>query len=184
MIERLLLDLDGVLVKLSAGICRHYNKPWPYTENRQYPWKIAPEIGMTDPEVWDSLSYEFWRDLEPFPHMKEFVGLLEERFGAENICLLTAPIEGRHCMDGKRAWIRKHLPAYSQRFLIGTGKFFCAAPNHALIDDREKNVKLFKKAGGQALLVPAPWNHRFSEAPLEALKTWLKQVEGSRVEPQ
>lgn len=184
MIERVLLDMDGVLVQMAEGVCEFHNKPWPYKEGERGPWKLAPLLGLTEEECWAPLGYDYWRNQKPYPYMREFVDLLEEHFGPENICLLSAPIETRGCIDGKRDWIAEHLPDYKWRCQFGWAKQFCASPNSVMIDDRESNIIKFKKAGGHTFLVPGAWNNRFQEHPLEALKEWiaaLKVLDKSRL---
>lgn len=178
MIHRVVVDMDGVLVQQVAGSCRLHNKPWPYTENKQYPWKLAPLLGLTEEECWggDGLGYDFWRNLEPYPHMLELLGLLEVRFGAENICILSAPIIKHGCIDGKRDWIAEHLPDYVWRCMFGWSKQFCAGPNTALIDDKTDNIKKFDEAGGHGVLFPRPWNARFGQNGIEVVKTWLESL--------
>jgi len=173
MIDRILLDLDGVLVNFVGGACKLHNKPWPYTKDEQGSWDIESLFGMTSPAFWSPLGYEFWRNLDPYPHMHQFVEALERKFGEEHICLLTSPPKQKGAIEGKIDFIRDHLPQYRRRFLVGPAKEFCASPRHALIDDSDANIEKFRYAGGQVFLVPGPWNHRFKEEPLPALLEWL-----------
>lgn len=177
MIERVCLDMDGVIVMMTEGVCRYHGKPYPYKEGEQGSWILSPQLGMTWEECWGNLGYEFWRNLKPYPYMREFIGILEARFGPENICLLSAPIKTRGAIDGKRDWIREYLPDYVDRSQIGKAKHFCASPTSVLIDDNEDNIRIFRKAGGHTFLVPSLWNRRFREHPLVALKQWIKALE-------
>lgn len=186
MIDRILLDLDGVLVDFMGGAKRIHNKSYdghphdPLNQEEQKPWDIEPIFGMSPSEVWEPMGFEFWRDLSPLPGMREFVAALEAEFGEEHICLLTSPIRTDGCIDGKMAWIRRHLPQYRRRFLVGPAKEFCASPRHCLIDDHELNIAKFEEAGGHGFLVPAPWNRRFKKEPLPTLKIWLSGVRAAR----
>lgn len=179
MIDRILLDLDGVLVDFIGGAKRLHGKSvpnhphCPATQSEQSPWEIEPIFGMTAPQLWDPMGRQFWASLQPMPHMKTYVQLLEAKFGEKNICLLTSPIRTDGCIDGKMDWIKKHLPQYRRQFLVGPAKQFCASDRHALIDDHTKNIEAFKDAGGHTFLVPAPWNPRFNEDPAAALALWL-----------
>lgn len=186
MIDRILLDLDGVLVDFMEGATKLHRKVYdghphnPATQTEQKPWDIEPLFGMSAPEVWEPMGFEFWRDLKPLPHMKDLVAALESEFGEEHICLLTSPIRTDGCIDGKMAWIRQHLPQYKRRFLVGPAKEFCSSPRHALVDDHEGNEVKFRESGGHVFLVPAPWNRRFKEEPVAAIKKWLIEVRQAR----
>ncbi|MGD9726515.1 MAG: hypothetical protein AB7L09_00585 [Nitrospira sp.] len=183
MIDRVLLDLDGVLVDFLGGACRLHNKPYngyphdPATQIEQRPWDIEPLFEMTAPQVWDPMGREFWANLEPLPHCHEYVEILSRKFGEENICILTSPIRTDGCIDGKMDWIRRHLPQFSRRFLVGPAKQFCASPRHVLVDDHAKNIEAFRDAGGHVFMVPAPWNHRFKEYPVKALVEWVNALD-------
>jgi 5'(3')-deoxyribonucleotidase len=179
LIDRILLDLDGVLVMLLDGLQRFHNKTCPGyphnpdTQTEQMPWDIPPIFGMTEAEIWEPLGYEFWRDLKPTPWCYKIVELLTNKFGEKNICLLSSPIRTDGCIDGKIEWIRRNLPQFRRQFLIGPRKEFAAGPSHCLVDDHIVNIKAFQKAGGQTFLFPASWNHRFREHPVVAMQWWI-----------
>jgi hypothetical protein len=61
-------------------------------------------------------------------------------------------------MPGKVAWLEKHLPSYSRRFLFGPKKEFCAGPDRLLVDDHDLNTEAFAASGGRTFLVPRQWN--------------------------
>lgn len=183
MIDRILLDLDGVLVDFLGGACRLHDKTYvghphdPETQVEQTAWEIEPIFQMTAPALWEPMGREFWKNLEPLPWAREVVGLLSKKFGEDNICLLTSPIRTDGCIDGKMDWIREHLPQFRRRFLVGPAKQFCASPRHCLVDDRTTNIEGFKAVGGHGFLFPAPWNHRFREHPVQSLKKWLDALD-------
>jgi len=183
LIDRILLDMDGCIADFLGGACKFHNKPYaghphdPDNQVEQTSWDIEPIFQMTAPELWEPLGYEFWRDLEPLPWCHEIVALLNARFGEENICLLTSPIRTDGCIDGKMAWIRKHVPQFRRRFLIGPAKQFAASPRHCLVDDHHKNIEVFKEAGGHTFLFPAPYNRRFKEHPVKALQGWIDALD-------
>lgn len=183
MIRRVLLDMDGVLVDFLGGACRLHNKTYeglphdPDNQPEQKPWDIEPLFEMTPPELWDPMGREFWANLDPLPHAFEVVDILTKRFGEENICLLTSPVRTDGCIDGKMDWIRKHLPQFKRQFLVGPAKQFAASAQHVLVDDHAKNIEAFKDAGGHVFMFPAPWNHRYNEHALPALKRWVEALD-------
>jgi len=183
MIDRILLDLDGVLVDFLGGACRLHNKTYdghphdPKNQVSQKPWEIEPIFGMTAPALWEPMGRDYWRNLKPLDHCHKVVEILSRKFGEGNICLLTSPIRTDGCIDGKMDWIREHLPQFRRRFLVGPAKQFCASPRHCLVDDRTFNIEGFKGVGGHGFLFPAPWNGRFKERPVKALQQWIDALD-------
>jgi len=173
---KILLDMDGVLVDFVKGLCTFHNKPYPFTPGVQGSWDLEPILKMSSKDLWSPLGYDFWAGLDPYSYMEEYLNLLETKFGRENICLLTSPPKSVGAVEGKIAFIEKYLPNYTNRFLVGPAKEFCAAPNHLLIDDYIENIEKFRKAGGQTFLVPGAWNTKFNENPLESLKEFLNSL--------
>ena len=179
MIDRVLLDMDGVIVDFLGGAKAFHGKDYkwhphePGKQTEQTSWNIEPIWGLTPQELWDPLDRPFWAGLDPHPWMPQIIALLEGHFGVDNICLLTSPIRTPGAIEGKIDWIRKHLPQYRRQFLVGPAKQFCAGPRHVLVDDHDVNIKKFSDAGGHTFLFPAPWNGRFNEHPVVALEEWL-----------
>jgi len=108
---------------------------------------------------WRAFGRKEWAN---FPVSDEFQWLLNSckaLVGRENIYILTTPILDPDCAAGKMEWIYKYCPKWLHRqYLIGPCKHMCARPNALLIDDSDENVNKFREHGGQALLVPRPWN--------------------------
>jgi len=183
MIDRILLDLDGCLVDFLGGVCEFHDKTYdghphdPDNQTEQKTWNIEPLFQMTAPQLWNPLGYEFWLNLEPLPWCHEVIAILNAKFGENNVCLLTSPIRTDGCIDGKMAWIRKHIPQFRRQFLVGPAKQFAASPRHCLVDDHHKNIESFKDAGGHGFLFPAPYNHRFKEHPVDALREWVAALD-------
>lgn len=151
--RKCLLDMDGVLADFIGGLFKLRGVP-----------RVDPTaFECVSRGEWEKMDFDFWANLEPTPEFAPILGTVEEIFGRENVCLLTSPCMTRGCHDGKYAWIRKHLPEYKRRYLIGPAKHFCAGPNTYLVDDSDDNCDAFVKAGGQAFLVPRAWN---------ALRAW------------
>ena len=72
---------------------------------------------------------------------------------------MTSPTIDPDCLAGKLEWIHEFTPRWMHRqYLVGPRKQFCAHREALLIDDADKNVNTFREWGGQALLVPRPWN--------------------------
>jgi 5'(3')-deoxyribonucleotidase len=158
-LKRCLLDLDGVLVDFVRGACSLHSKANPYNEGYAH-FYFNEAWGMPAADFWREMGKDFWANLPWMPDGQAIFNIIDERYGAKNTCILTSPCDTEGCFDGKMAWIKKHLPsAYRRKFLVGPVKDFCAQADHVLIDDRDENHDSFIAAGGQAIIVPRPWNH-------------------------
>lgn len=154
--------MDGVLVDFTAGALQFHGK---HLDPQEIRWEFPRQIGFGDtyaPDFWNPLGREFWENLDWTYEGLLLLAHLENYFGA-NITIISTPCETDGCADGKRNWVKKHIPQYSKRLFLGADKSILAGPNKVLIDDNDKNVETFRAAGGKAILVPRPWNCRRSE---------------------
>jgi 5'(3')-deoxyribonucleotidase len=163
---KVLLDMDGVIADFVAGACAHHGiaNPWDRPEMLgEWDFMKALPEGMSATTFWGSLGLDFWANLDKTSEADELVEYLEQRFGEENICILSSPCLTPGCVEGKLLWIKKHYPRLARSYLFGPRKEFCARPNTLLIDDLDHNVWKFREHGGAAILFPRPWNssHRF-----------------------
>jgi len=104
---------------------------------------------------WDGLGYEFWRSLRCYPLAPQFLQVLES---VGDVYFATSPTLSSECVAGKFDWIKSNFRHMIRKFFIGADKSVFAGPGAILIDDRDKNVDEFREAGGQAFLIPRPWN--------------------------
>ena len=156
-----LLDLDGVLVEFVRGALAFHNKQLPPKEVR---WHFPEQIGFKGilaNEFWDPLGQEFWANLDWTEEGEHLLSELESLFG-NNIAIVSSPCNTPGCDDGKRDWVRKHLPEYRRRTFLGGDKHVFADSSKVLIDDYDPHISNFLNAGGQAFLVPRPWNSAIS----------------------
>jgi len=180
-IERVLLDMDGVLVDCWGGVRhRHGVDPDPYEDPSNLgnsAW-WSDLLGIPADDLFPDLGVEWWAGLDPLPGWRSIVAAVESLVGPENVCILTSPtrFDAGDCYEGKLWWIKRHLPGYERRFMVGKPKQFCAAPWSLLVDDDERNCQAFSEAGGVSLLVPAPWNKLHALDRLEAVERWVGEI--------
>jgi len=180
---RIFLDLDDVLNQFTMYALAHvgcnidptsfdnFKPEWGFdiikADNALHP--IGPQFTLTS--FWSCFGRNDWANL---PKSAEFDLLLdscERLVGRDNICILTAPILDPDCAAGKIEWIYKHCPKWLHRqYLIGPCKYMCARSDALLIDDSGANVDTFREHGGQAILVPRPWNKSHGVNAIEYLK--------------
>lgn len=159
-----LLDMDGVIVDFHAGVFRAHGIVNPYLNgNGRGVWDIAGLVGMAPADFWRPCGHDFWANLPWTIDGFDLLEMAERAVGAENVYLLTSPTLDAGAYSGKAAWVQGNLPDYYRRLLVGPCKHLCASPRHLLIDDSDANVQEFTDHGGQAILVPRPWNALWSK---------------------
>jgi hypothetical protein len=156
-------DMDGVLCNFHQGAMAAHgiNAPLHATE-----WDFVSAHGfgdIADPAFWKPLENPaFWENLEPLADGMELFEKVQWAFGSDRIGLLSSGACPGSA-DGKRAWLRKHLPLYERRLLTGEAKALAAAPCKLLVEDSQVNADAFTAAGGWSVLVPRPFNRRRAE---------------------
>lgn len=151
-------DLDGVLADFVRGAFRLHGRSVPMREVR---WNFLTQIGFADehdPAFWNPMGRTFWANLEPLADGFELLRAVEEMVTPERIGLLTSAAGTDGCLDGKRDWVKRHLPGYAGRFFTGAAKTLFAGPSKILVDDNDTNVITFRGGDGWGVLVPRPWN--------------------------
>lgn len=171
--------MDGVLVDFVRGICDLRGRDNPYTDPTNFGnfdmdkiWGISPD------EFWDGCGFDFWNNLHKTKECDEILGILDNEIGLERVCLLTAPSSNDGCVDGKISWVRRHIPEFKKRILVGSCKEFVAAPRKLLIDDRDSNIASWLNAGGCAFTFPQPWN-----AAQSARNSWRADLKRAMENP-
>jgi len=152
--NKIFLDMDGVIVNFVKGMCKMHGEP----EIKEW---LTPQIfGLTIKQFWAPCNFtNFWANLEWMPDGCKILRTAEK---IGDVYILTAPTLSANSYSGKIKWIENNLIRYKHRTIICPCKELLAG-NGILVDDSDKNVDTFRKAGGQAILVPRPWNSRFGE---------------------
>lgn len=160
------LDMDGVLVNFVQGALDHFNSDHPFEDiTWDFPKDVFGYPDAYDPAFWAHFANEeFWFNLKWTPEGQGLLKHTEEMVGQENIGLLTTPMDIAGCIEGKRQWIKKHLPEYSKQLIVTPAKYLLAGPKKILVDDHDPNCSKFMKSpkglptGGSSVLIPRPWN--------------------------
>jgi len=174
--KTILIDLDGVIVDFVTAAFEVFGV---YAGHFDYPTEAGFDVlaalnklrefdnagkPISSNEFWNgTLAIEsWWRSLNPYPGAIDFVNDL---CNIGDVYLATSPTLAPQCASGKMLWIQDRLPKLGRKFMIGSAKELMARPDSILVDDREANCQKFVVAGGQAVLVPRPWNYYKSAGP-------------------
>lgn len=115
-------------------------------------------MGIAPKDFWAPLGREFWANLAPYSDGDALLIVAESLVGPERIFFLSSPCLTDGCLEGKRDWVRKYHPGYERRTFFGSAKHVFAGGGAVLVDDSDRNVDDFEAAGGDAVLIPRPWN--------------------------
>lgn len=167
------IDMDGVLVDFLAGAMRLHNKK--FEDINHGAWDPKNSFNMSEEEFWAPVNADFWADLPPTPQCQQLFQLLADRFGMENLCILSAPprvskkLKGTmgHAVEGKYNWCLKHVPQIADQCLFGWSKDFAARDRAVLVDDTYRNISEFERAGGKGVMVEYYWNSGWKWQPGE-----------------
>jgi 5'(3')-deoxyribonucleotidase len=153
-----LVDMDGVITDFATGLFKANCldvKDFDLTGH----WWLHKACASDQTEFEKPChTPEFWENLRFTPEAFQIIEAVEDKYGTKNVYLCTSPSDWPAASFGKHKWILKNLPEYRRRFFIGDEKWAIASPSLLLVDDRDDNVDNFRRAGGQAILVPRPWN--------------------------
>lgn len=161
---KILIDMDGVVADFVGGILNRLGKKSPYTDASKLGdkgWDIVKLLEIEPSVFWDACDANFWLTLDKTPEADR---IIEECYNhSDELCFLTSPCRTPGCMDAKVAWADWHFPGIPillSRAVKGglPPKSFVASPLNYLIDDNSDNVDSFVNSGGQAFLLPRPWN--------------------------
>ena len=181
MIKRILLDIDDVCNRFTMTALHYVGcriDPMQYTS---FPPECQFDIvcaankllgyeRFNVSDFWEHIPRKFWANAPPSAEFPLLIGWCESLVGQENVCLLTSPTIDPDCLAGKLEWIHQFAPRWLHRqYLVGPCKQFAAHPEALLIDDSDKNVNKFRSWGGQAVLVPRPWNTNHALNTMEHL---------------
>jgi hypothetical protein len=158
-------DMDGVLTDFDKHAKAH-NK---FNEKGQ--------------PKWEELDFAWWSTMPAYEGAKEFFGDLGKRGKTR---FLTAPIMNAGCFRGKAEWIKEFL---CNRFGLlklviarAEDKNLLARPHHILVDDRQKNIDEWVKAGGIGILHKGDYADTLKRAD-EAMAEYRKNHEATPPAP-
>jgi hypothetical protein len=191
-VKKIFIDLDDVLnkctmhilhilgTKVTSDLSEDFFDPgWGYDIVKAANCLTeTPGVRYTRKTLWDNIGRNNWATI---PYSDEFGMLVTKTasiVGKGGISILTKPlVDDPECSAGKHEWIRSRCPQWLRgKWFLGSPKHQCASPVSLLIDDSEKQVGEFKAKGGQAILVPRPWNSLHGYNAYEYLERALRRV--------
>ena len=171
MIKTIFLDMDGVITDFFSPVCNEFDLP-----NPPQVYHFFSEIRK---EVNEFCNISFWQNMPWMYDGWEILRAIMDTLGLEKVYFLTGMMPNVETASGKMMWVRDNLPIYLDRVILTTlkvSKTFLVQPDALLIDDYDKNVEEFQEAGGNAILVPRPYNkkRKYSDVASQMVKKELE----------
>lgn len=141
---KIFVDLDGVLVDFDKEM-----------ERIGFPRHVVEHDKKAKSNFWKTIGamakrgQPFWGAMDPMPDAMELWNYVKEY----NPEILSATGHVGNPIEEKNEWVKKHLgdiPTHLVRKSSDKAQY--AAPNHILIDDREKSIGPWRAAGGIGIL--------------------------------
>lgn len=137
MINKIYLDLDGVLCDFEKGVIDATGKPWKDYAKKSEAWRALYKAG------------DFYAKLEWTVDGKE----LWEYCKNYNVEILTGIPMGNWAQKQKRNWCYRYLnDTVCVNTVFASEKQNFATPDSLLIDDNARNIEQFITKGGQGIL--------------------------------
>lgn len=179
---RAFVDVDGVLADLVTALAAALGKDDLHRGNWPATYSLSDALGEPIDRIWGHPSVEgaeFWAKLPKLPWADALVDMLVRRFQGD-VCFLTQPVRDPASLGGKKEWLREHYPDIP--FLIGNQKRLVAAPGFVLVDDHLINAEDWRDGGGDAILIPAPWNPLRGSVPDDGIVAHVERRIGEIVD--
>jgi hypothetical protein len=180
MMDRLFVDMDGVLANFNKGIAGIFGVPYPQRSCLGWEW-----IGTQLPQLKTGMLFydtihqhdRLYAELEPYPWHSRLVTLLDLRFPAWEV--LTNGVYSPHCWSGKVEWMTRYFGRSGLHRLTMTmgHKSREARPGAVLIDDRRSTCEEWTRRGGLAFHWRdyTPDAEDLAEAQIQELDQFLLQ---------
>ena len=149
MVERLYIDMDGVLVDFDARADEFGCRKHPGKDPSAIDWNIPKAVGP-----------DYWANMRWTPGGKAFWDSCRKLCsdGDIEMGILTA-MDIPAGVKGKNLWVHWNTDLDNEHFIIvrhGVDKSRFAAPGRVLVDDTQKNIDAWVEAGGIGILYTSP----------------------------
>lgn len=163
-VNRIYLDMDGVLCDLIEGILALHNRLDMHGKIWNY--QVGECIGLSATQMWKpvvAMGHKFWAKLKPYPWMYELVDWAKSECDEVFIC--SRPYDRSDegvacgsCLYGKTEWLKKHFGKPFDDIVFTRHKYLVSKPGVVLIDDDDGHVEPFNAAGGRQVVFPQLYN--------------------------
>ncbi|MDA1192867.1 MAG: hypothetical protein O3A46_14430 [Candidatus Poribacteria bacterium] len=181
------LDMDGVCadfvtaaVEANGASMDEMRRLW--TGDHAGEFHMHKLIGATLDGFWakiDERGDAFWSELVEFEWFPDLYRSLRE---IAPVVFLSSPSYSPMSLSGKLVWLQQRFGRTFRDFILTGHKQQLACRGAILIDDYDKNVDAFRRAGGEAILFPQLWNsnHALSDPVAYTLNEVAKWRKGLR----
>ena len=157
-IERIFIDMDGVLADFNTGVETLTGTPFPNTDKGHNDYDMRKE---------ELTNKRLFRNLPPMEDMHDLVAYVRHTNLPWEILTAAGVINRELVVYDKGEWIKEHVSpsVVVTCTMTGTQKGMFAFEGSVLIDDRVKNIEAWEANGGIGIL------HTNARTTITELKT-------------
>lgn len=182
-VDRIFLDLDGVLTVCHESAVRYYGIPitletWPLGQcTLEVVQFCIPDFSGNANDFWASFPEKFWAKLPKTPECDALVASCAQMVGEKNVRIVSRPTRNPYSWSGKVTWIQENLPIWiHDQVTLTDDKWLLAGPNRLLIDDSYANCTAFADKGGKTRWIARPWCRLHQKSLLREVIEATKKV--------
>jgi 5'(3')-deoxyribonucleotidase len=144
-IQRIFIDMDGVLADFNTGVETLTGTPFPNTDKGHNDYDLRKE---------ELTNKRLFRNLPPLPDMYELVGYVRHTNLPWEILTAAGVINRELVVWDKNEWIKEYISptVVVTCTMTGSQKGMFAFEGSVLIDDRIKNIESWEANGGIGIL--------------------------------
>lgn len=115
-------------------------------------------LGISLEDFWESVNKQRPRLWETLPEYSWFPRLYTNLSKLGEVVFCTTPTIDPRSVSGKLIWLQHRFGRHFRGYVMTEKKYLLAKEDTLLVDDDQDNVNKFLAHGGNAILVPQPWN--------------------------
>ncbi len=151
---KIYIDMDGVLTDFVKHVKQQFGDNFKeILGDKPLFWELVHDKGE-----------KYWAEIPIMSDAKKLIKYLQN----QDIAILSSAGSPKNytkeAVSGKKKWMKKHFP--NIKIIIEYNKFNYANPKSILIDDLQKNIKPWIKAGGIGIL------HTSADDTIKQLKSY------------
>lgn len=146
------IDLHGVLVDFIQAVEKLSRKDIYGSGEHLGDWDAPKKVIPNFFQLVESRDAKWWEEMPLYPNAHDILS----HYGKNRIAICSAPWGNAAAYTGVKALVKKHFPKIP--LIVTYDKHLLAHANTTLVDDKDENIDMFVRHGGNGILWPNKCN--------------------------